>query len=138
IATSFFVPPATVLTREGRGAPPPTHGPDDCIKVTSKASLVHLGSLDSFDITEGGTKAAIEILDSVEHNNPESARRALAIYRRIIPGENFGGEYTALQWICEYLIAPPDEKEAMLADRYVASFYHVLADNNYAVLKEYL
>src|SRR5207244_12793241 len=32
----------------------------------------------------------------------------------------------------------PDEKEAVLADRYVASFYHVLADNNYAVLKEYL
>jgi len=126
------------LARDGLGAPPATHSPDDCIKVTSKASLLHLGSLDSFDITDGGTKAATLILDCVQNNKPESARSALAIYEKIIPGENFGGEYTALQWLCEYLIASTQEKEEMLADKYVAGFYNVLADNNYAVLKEYL
>ena len=140
-ANSFSSPEVVIVFSDVTISPyasAPAHGTDGCIKVASKASLVHLGSLDSFDITEGGTKAAIEILDCVEHNNPESARRALAIYRRIIPGENFGGEYPALQWLCEYLIATPAEQRAMLADRYVASFYHVLADDHYAVLKEYL
>jgi ubiquinone/menaquinone biosynthesis C-methylase UbiE len=119
----------------GEGA---AHSPADCIKVTSKASLLHLGSLDSFDITPGGTKAAAAILDCVENHNLKAARVALANYSQIIPDENFGGEYTALQWFCEYLVASPREKEGMLADRYVASFYHLLADNDYAVLREYL
>lgn len=108
------------------------------LKITSRASLVHLGSLDSFDRTRKGTDAARLVLDSVEHSRAESAEKALMIYNQIIPGENFGGEYTALQWLCEYLLASPEEKARRLADKHVASFYHLLADNNYAVLREYL
>jgi ubiquinone/menaquinone biosynthesis C-methylase UbiE len=123
--------------REGK-ADTPDPATADVIKVHSKASLVHLGSLDSFDRTELGTKAAKLLLDSVENNRPESAREALKIYETIIPKENFGGEYTSLQWLCEYLVASARERKDMLTDRHVDSFYHLLADNNYAVLRQYI
>jgi len=136
VLSLFLLSP--VLADDGRQASPAAHGPDECVKVASQASILHLGSLDSFDITAGGKKAARMLLDCIDKNDPLSARAALATYDQIIPGENFGGEYTALHWLCEYLIALPQEKEAMLADKYVASFYHLLADNNYAALREYL
>ena len=37
--------------------------PDTVINVTSKSSLIHLGSLDSFDVTAGGKEAARNIVD---------------------------------------------------------------------------
>lgn len=125
------------IVRLAVGAPP-AHGPNDCIKITSKSSVLHLGSLDSFDITEAGTKAATDVLAAVENNNLDAARRTISIYQNIIPDENFGGEYTALQWLCEFMIRSPTEQQTLLQDKYVAGFYRLLADNNYAVLKEYL
>ncbi len=130
--------PAPTLPRDSHAASPPVHRTDECVKVTSKVSLLHLGSLDSFDITRNGTDAAVKILDCIERGDPESARDALEVYKRLIPVENFGGEYTALQWLCEYLIASPQKKNEIIADKFAASYFHVLADNNYAVLKEYL
>ncbi len=110
----------------------------DYVRVTSKDSLIHLGSLDSFDITESGKRAAQYILNALEKDDMESARAAIEIYKGIIPNENFGGEYTALQWFCEYLLAPKEEKEQLLNTRFNESFYAHLAENNYAVLKEFL
>lgn len=37
------------------------------IKIIDQQSLIHLGSLDSFDITEGGKKAARLILEYLEN-----------------------------------------------------------------------
>ena len=96
--------------------------------------LLHLGSLDSFDITDGGTKAAIQILECVENGDIEGAKETHGIFHRILR-ENFGGEYTALEWLCEYLIAPPQEQERCWPNAYVASFYHVLAENQYTALE---
>jgi predicted methyltransferase len=129
---------APALIRDTRPAPPPAHGADECVPVSTKASLLHMGSLDSFGITEGGTEAAKALLDCIEHNDPDRARHALMVYDRIILKENFGGEYTALQWLCEYLVASTAQKELMLADPYVASFYQLLSADNYDALKAYL
>ncbi|MFO1430428.1 MAG: methyltransferase domain-containing protein [Candidatus Competibacteraceae bacterium] len=126
-----------LLSTSGMAAPS-CQDTGDCIEVTTKASLLHLGSLDSFDITVPGTFAAKLILDYLESGHLEAIHHALTIYDKIIPAENFGGEYTALQWLCEYFIATPEQQQAMLSDRVVASYYHLLADNDYAVLKEYL
>ena len=41
------------------------------LDVSTKRSLIHLGSLDSFDITEGGKKAGRCILAYLEEGNPE-------------------------------------------------------------------
>ena len=108
------------------------------LKVTSKASLIHLGSLDSFDITEGGVKAGSLLYDCLTTKNPQPAREAVDIYQRIIPSENFGGEYSALQWLCEYIVADQSEKSKLLADPLTAAWYDYLSQNDFEPLKEYL
>jgi predicted methyltransferase len=115
-----------------------TVGDQDSIRVLSKNSLLHLGSLDSFDITEGGKRAASDILGYLQTNNLDAIRDALDVYKRIIPDENFGGEYTALEWFCEYFLASQEQRAAMLKEKLTASYYDFFAADNFSVLKEYL
>lgn len=108
------------------------------INIPSKDSLTHLGSLDSFDITAGGKKAGKLLLQYFKSNDKKKLAKAIEIYDEIIPNENFGGEYTALEWLCKFLLAPEDAKEDLLAQPMVKSFYSVLAENNFEKLIEYL
>jgi len=108
------------------------------LQVTSKVSLIHLGSLDSFDITQGGTQAGSLLFQCLQTGNPEPARKAAAIYENIIPSENFGGEYTALQWLCEYFTAPRSEQVRLLADPVTAAWYKYLSQDHFEPLKDYL
>jgi len=112
--------------------------PAPYLRVTSKASLIHLGSLDSFDITEGGTRAASLMYNSLTRKDPQLARDAIEIYRRIIPSENFGGEYTALEWIGEFTAASGEERKKMLADPITAAWYDYLSQDNFEPLRDYL
>lgn len=108
------------------------------LPITSKMSQLHLGSIDSFDITPGGVRAARYLLDALENGRTQAAREALSIYQRITPQENFGGEYTALAWFCEYLAADEAGRAEMLKDRYAESYFHFFADKDFATLREYL
>jgi ubiquinone/menaquinone biosynthesis C-methylase UbiE len=108
------------------------------IKPESGISLVHIGSLDSFDITPKGVEAAKSMLTAIEQNATSYAAKARNLYTELIPNENFGGEYSALQWFCEYLLGSPEQKKAMLADPLTAAYFHFLADDNYKVLQEYI
>jgi ubiquinone/menaquinone biosynthesis C-methylase UbiE len=110
----------------------------DWIRVTSKRSLANLESIDSFGITEQGTLAAKLLLEFLETQNLDSVRAAQQIYTRIIPKENFGGDYSALQWFSEYFLASPLQKQTLLTEPLVASYFQFFADNNFAALKEYL
>lgn len=110
----------------------------DRINISSKKSLVHLGSLDSFDITEGGKAAARLILNYLETKEENSLRRAIQIYEELIPNENFGGEYTALEWLCKLWIAPKEDQESMLRVPAVEGFYTLLAKNNFENLIQYI
>jgi ubiquinone/menaquinone biosynthesis C-methylase UbiE len=108
------------------------------VQITSRESLIHVGNNDSFAATQDGIQAAKLVLNFLEKKNPASAQAAIAIYDRIIPKENYGGEYTALQWFCQYLLAPEREQKAFLTDNYVKGFYNFFADNNFSRLKEYI
>lgn len=108
------------------------------IAVDSTASVVHLGSIDSFDITEGGKSAARLLLEAIKDGNQKAAAEASRMYGEMIPRENFGGEYTALQWFCDYLAAPEDERKNMLSDPMSAEFFAFLGGNNYELLREFL
>jgi SAM-dependent methyltransferase len=115
------------------------------VPVTSEMSLVHVGSSDSFAITTEGRQAAtalFEALAALDDKRPadaqQRAREALAIYAAIIPRENYGGEYTALQWFADYLVANDETRTAMTADPFVGEFFKMFGGNDYAVLKEYL
>lgn len=62
-------------------------------------ALLHIGSLDSFELTAGGIEAGRLLWNALEKNDSAEAERALARYEEIIPKENYGGEYTALAWL---------------------------------------
>ena len=94
------------------------------LDVKSQKSVVHIGSLDSYDITDRGIDAANYI--------------AIKKYDELIPAENFGGEYSALQWLCEAKIASETERKEMLKDPLNNSFYHYLTDDSCRVLSYYL
>ena len=108
------------------------------IKVTDKQSLIHLGSLDSFDITEGGKKAAELILDYLDSGKENDLKTAIKIYSEIIPNENFGGEYTALEWLCKYFLADDKMKEELSEKPMVNSFKNMMTDNDHDNLRTYL
>lgn len=108
------------------------------IKIEDRQSLIHLGSLDSFDITEGGKRAAKLILDYIQGKGENKLRKAIKIYEEIIPNENFGGEYTALEWLCKYFLADDDAKKELTAPPMVNSFKNMMTDNGYDNLITYL
>ena len=108
------------------------------IRIEDQQSLVHLGSLDSFDITAGGRKAAGLMLKYLKKKNPEYLDQAVEIYEDLIPEENFGGEYTALEWICRFWKSPEEMQKKMLSVPLVYSFFRELSDNDYDKLKTYL
>jgi SAM-dependent methyltransferase len=112
--------------------------PGDAAPISSKISLVHLGSIDSFTITEQGTLAGRLLLNALENKDPAEAGKAKVVYHAIVPKEHYGGEYTALEWFCDYLLGTEEDRRTQLADRFHHSFYDFFAENDYANLKEYL
>jgi SAM-dependent methyltransferase len=108
------------------------------LEITSPASLVHSGSHDSFATTKEGVLAGKELLNALEDKDLGAARRSSELYDRLIPKENYGGEYTALQWFDRYLLGNENVRAQMLKDKYAASFYKFFGENDYARLKEYL
>ena len=108
------------------------------IEVTAKDSLVHVGSLDSFDITKGGIKAGKLLLKYLDSGNEKLLHQAIKTYEKIIPDENFGGEYTALEWLCKYFLAPEEAKQDLLSKPLIKSFYDVLSKDDFADLRTYI
>lgn len=106
------------------------------IKIDSPASLVHIGNY--FENSPEGIEAATQLLDTLETGNLKSAQTASEIYDKIIPRENFGGDYTALQWFAWYFLASDTEKAKILANPYHREFFNFWAENDFANLKEYL
>lgn len=113
-------------------------GNDVTIQISSKKSLVHMGSVDSTALTEDGIKAAKLALDFLENKNAESARTAMKIYDGIIPKENYGGDYTAMQWLLTAALSSADERARMMTDKTFESYYDFFAANDFDQLKEYL
>lgn len=115
------------------------------VPVTSNMSLVHVGSSDSFAITPEGRQAANDLFEALGAADKqdtakmtEKAKSALAVYAKIIPRENYGGEYTALQWFADYLLADNAKKAEMTTEPLTNEFFKMFGGNNYQVLKEYL
>jgi SAM-dependent methyltransferase len=104
----------------------------------SDVSIVHVGGRDTFNITQLGRAAGTTFYQALVQHNPDLAKEASKIWDQIIPKENYGGEYTELQWFATYFTADQQQREKMTADPYTNFFFHYFADNDYANLKEYL
>ena len=111
---------------------------DKVLNVKNQKSVVHIGSLDSYDITDRGVDAANYVYDFMGGGDRSLAEIAIKKYDEIIPAENFGGEYSALQWLCEARIATEQQRQEMLKDPLTKSFYHYLTDDSCKVLRYYL
>ena len=129
------------------GGPPPARpqaGPTITIQVpiSTSMSLVHVGSSDSFAITTEGRQAASLLFSALNETDRrkqwDELQKASALYDQIIPRENYGGEYSALQWFADYLLAGPDGQSEFLDDPQVQMFFSTFGSNDFALLKEYL
>jgi SAM-dependent methyltransferase len=123
-----YVPTSKVKAKKG----------ERVLNVKNQKSVVHIGSLDSYDITDRGVDAANYVYDFMGGGDRSLAEIAIKKYDEIIPAENFGGEYSALQWLCEAKIATEAERQQMLKDPLTNSFYHYLTDDSCRVLRYYL
>lgn len=108
------------------------------LNIAGQKSIVHIGSLDSYDITDRGIDAAQYVYDFMGNGKTELADIAIEKYKELIPTENFGGEYSALQWLCEAKKADEKTREKMLADRLSRSLYHKMTDDSCKVIRYYL
>lgn len=108
------------------------------LNVSGQKSVVHIGSLDSYDITDRGIDAAQYVYDFMGNGKTELADIAIEKYKELIPEENFGGEYSALQWLCEAKKADDAMREQMLRDRLSRNFYHKMTDDSCKVIRYYL
>jgi len=108
------------------------------LTIDNQKSVVHIGSLDSYDITDRGIDAASYVYDFIHNGDKNLADIAIKKYTELIPSENFGGEYSALQWLCEAMTADEAQREEMLQDPLTRSFYHKMTDDSCKVLSYYL
>ncbi len=108
------------------------------ITINDRKSIVHIGSLDSYDITDRGIDAAQYVYDFMGGGDKSLAEIAISKYNDLIPLENFGGEYSALQWLCEAKTADDETRNRMLEDPLSRSFYHYLTDDSCKTLRYYL
>lgn len=111
---------------------------ENTLNIVNQKSVVHIGSLDSYDITDRGIDAANYVYDFMGGGDRSLAEIAIKKYDELIPSENFGGEYSALQWLCETKIASFEERTEKLKDPLTNSFYHYLTDDSCKVLRYYL
>lgn len=116
----------------------PPSGQYPAIEVKSSKSVIHIGSLDSYDITDKGIDAAQYVYDYMGSGDSTLADIAIEKYKELIPQENFGGEYSALQWLCEARKAGAKERETMLQDRLSRSFYEMMTADSCKIIRYYL
>lgn len=108
------------------------------ITIDSQKSIVHIGSLDSYDITDRGIDAAQYVYDFMGDGDKSLAEIAINKYNDLIPFENFGGEYSALQWLCEVKMADDRTRDELLKEPLSNSFYHYLTDDKAKNIRYYL
>ena len=108
------------------------------LNIAGQKSIVHIGSLDSYDITDRGIDAANYVYDFMGGGDRSLGEIAVKKYEELIPTENFGGEYSALQWLCEAKLADSVKLEEMLTDPLTRSFYHKMTDDSCKVIRYYL
>ena len=106
-------------------------------RVKTADALFRLG-VSPDNISARGKAAATLVWDAVDSNNADSASLAVLLYQDIAGKEFLGEDYTALQWFCEHMTASEAQKAAMVADKLTEEYFHFFADNDYAVLKEFL
>lgn len=107
-------------------------------EIKNAESLLHIGSLDSFELTVGGIEAGRVLWEALKNNDVKQAQKAINLYNEIIPKENYGGEYTGLLWLAERYFFPEKYDIKNEKNPFYIEYYHFFLDDKAKVLKEYL
>ena len=108
------------------------------IEITNGESLLHIGSLDSFELTVNGIESARLLWNALKDHDIQKAKKAINLYNKIIPLENYGGEYTGILWLAEHYFFPEKYDLKKVTNPFFREYYHFFLDNKAEVLKEYL
>ena len=113
------------------------------VRIQAQTSLVHVGLGGVSSLTAEGIAAAKTMLEGLEHPNSDKIdlakiKDARAQWERLIPIENFGGEYTALAWFADYILGGEKEKKELAADPFLQQFFALYHDEQWKGLKEFL
>jgi ubiquinone/menaquinone biosynthesis C-methylase UbiE len=108
------------------------------LPVDSGKSVIHIGSLDTYDVTERGIAAAKIAYKALNTKDKAVARKAIEVYEELVPMENFGGEYSAIKWFCEYIAAGEEERRKMLQDPLTRDYFEFLGGDDFKLLKTYV
>ncbi len=103
-----------------------------------RASLLYMPYAAHVSSSARGTEAGREIAAWFDRGDERSLRRALAIYEEIIPTENWGGEYSALEWFCRYALASEQARARMLQDDDARRFVELFSPRDWEFLRTYL
>lgn len=136
-STSPAPPPGPALELPAVAATP-TKALEALGRVDPRDSLVYYPFLDLVEPSQGAFEVAQDLigyLDSGDRTLLERARQNLVGLQET---ENWGGEYSTLQWFCEYNLAEASDQATLLANDDGRRFAELFGSDNWALLREYL
>lgn len=107
-------------------------------EANSRDSLVYFPFNSLTNTSPEGIAAARLLLRYLDAGEREALEHALERYEALHAVENFGGEYTTLQWFCEYELADDAGRAALLRDDDGRRFVELFGSDGWAPLREYL
>ncbi len=130
------LPSAHVLSQST--APTPAPSGSVFVPITSRASLIAFPNHQKPIVSKAGSKAAAVFYEALDTGDKAKAAEAHALFRGLVEKESFGNEYLAFIWFCDYLMAGPDARKAMLTDPITKAYFEFLGGDNFKILKIYL
>ena len=101
-------------------------------------SLVYFPFESLFNESPEGIAAASLLLRWLNTGDSAAAQESLVTYRALSERENFGGEYTTLQWLCEYILADEQGRLIMLENDDGRRFVEFFGAHSWGPLRDYL
>lgn len=135
------VPVATPPSAPGSSPPsPPASGEAQAVLAAAnpRDSLVYMPFNSFSNESPEAVRAARILVRSIETGDATALGDAAALYRALIPMENFGGEYPTLLWFCEYQLASDKERKRMEKSPEGRRFVEFFGRDRWAPLHDWL
>lgn len=107
------------------------------VQAVTRDSLVYLPFNSLTNENPEAAQAARMLLQHLDTGSPDPLRPALEVLKDLAAREDFGGEYTTLQWYCEYELADAAARREMEKNPEGRLFLDMFVDRP-EVFREYL
>jgi predicted O-methyltransferase YrrM len=139
VAPTEVPQPVAPITPATRAMNQPTGPAAEALAMADpRDSLVYLPFNSLTSDSPEGVAAARLLLRYLDDGDRGALEQALERYRALHSVENFGGEYTTLQWFCEYELADAAARAELLSDDDGRRFVELFGDKDWAPFRGYL